>query len=300
TGAANVPVLASTCKWTPRTLPWFRPPLREAATGRSPDSISPSDPASGSSSAGGGEQGWWGAPGGAPHRLWVICTRALLPLGKGLLQVPPSLSPFEVNAAGDLIDGSGHAEGEVGHFVPEATMEEMQDVPLEELLQNERLGRLNQSGHLLMGLDQETADFVVVTERRSNVAPGLDYAHDVLHRLALRIVEESYGAERYGYGPVIRWATTTAYLACTPPARPGFDAMRSPPGSGATLPSTGSPVHCRYGSFEPGPAYPAQARCEAFCMHDGRSRKVASAMPVDRRGLFPPQRMLSVAAAGGA
>lgn len=91
-----------------------------------------------------------------------------------------------------------------------------------------------------------------------------------------------------------------AYLACTPPARPGFDAMRSPPGSGATLPSTGSPVHCRYGSFEPGPAYPAQARCEAFCMHDGRSRKVASAMPVDRRGLFPPQRMLSVAAAGGA
>ena len=112
---------------------------------------------------------------------------------------------------GEMME-AGVAAGEINTYEPEATVEEMQETPLEELLQNERLGRLDQTGHLLMGLDQEAADFVVVTERRSNVPSGVDYAHDVLHRLALRIIEESYGAERYGCGPVIRWAATTAAL----------------------------------------------------------------------------------------
>ena len=107
---------------------------------------------------------------------------------------------------------AGGATGEINTYEPEATVQELQETSLEELLQNERLGRLDQTGHLLMGLDQEAADFVVVTERRANVPSGVDYAHDVLHRLALRVIEESYGAERYGCGPVIRWAATTAAL----------------------------------------------------------------------------------------
>ncbi|CAJ1449642.1 unnamed protein product [Effrenium voratum] len=79
-----------------------------------------------------------------------------------------------------------------------------------------------------------------------------------------------------------------AYLVCTPPAHPG-KMLRSPPGSGATLPSTGSPVHCRYGSLEPGPAVSlAQHRCEAF--HE-RGRK-ARERERDRRPML--------AAVGGA
>ena len=103
-------------------------------------------------------------------------------------------------------------DGEINHYSPEATLEEMQNVPLEQLVEEQRLGRLDQSGHLLMTLDQDAADFIVVRERTANVPTGIDYAHDVLHRLALRIVEETYSAERYGHGPAIRWATTTAAL----------------------------------------------------------------------------------------
>eukprot|EP00434_Breviolum_minutum_P005832 symbB.v1.2.005143.t1/scaffold226.1/size261315/22 len=80
-----------------------------------------------------------------------------------------------------------------------------------------------------------------------------------------------------------------AYLVSTPPAHPGRFA-RSPPGSGATLPSTGSPVHCHYGA---GVDYSTtvQQRCEAFHV-DSRNRKAV----VDRL----PMRMMSMAARGGA
>jgi len=96
--------------------------------------------------------------------------------------------------------------------------------------------------------------------------------------------------EDQGHSP--RWMDDEAYLVSTPPAHPG-KYFRSPPGSGATLPSTGSPVHCHYGAssaLEHSMTL-AQQRCEAFHV-DSRNRKAV----VDRL----PMRMMSVAAHGGA
>lgn len=83
-----------------------------------------------------------------------------------------------------------------------------------------------------------------------------------------------------------------AYLVSTPPAHPGRF-IRSPPGSGATLPSTGSPVHCHFAgadTFGQNISL-AQQRCEAFHV-DGKNRQAVT----DRL----PMRMMSVAARGGA
>lgn len=97
--------------------------------------------------------------------------------------------------------------------------------------------------------------------------------------------------EDQGHSP--RWMDDEAYLVSTPPAHPG-KYFRSPPGSGTTLPSTGSPVHCHYGAGSSALDHSmtlAQQRCEAFHV-DSRNGKAV----VDRL----PMRMMSMAAHGGA
>ena len=83
---------------------------------------------------------------------------------------------------------------------------------LEELLDAELLGRLNQSGHLLMSLDQEPAGYNVVQEHAANRPPSIDWAHDLLHRIAQRMVDETHTAEQFGEPSTVRWGAHRAAL----------------------------------------------------------------------------------------
>ena len=101
---------------------------------------------------------------------------------------------------------------EIGDFVPVAGPEQLASMTLEELLDAELLGRLNQSGHLLMSLDQEPVGYNVVQEHAANRPPSIDWAHDLLHRIAQQMVDETHTAEQFGEPSTVRWSAHRAAL----------------------------------------------------------------------------------------
>ena len=72
------------------------------------------------------------------------------------------------------------------------------------------LERAEDTGHLLMELPQAPVDYAQLYEYSMHRPSGVDWAYDTIHRLAARIVEDSLGAERFGRGAMVRWATHMA------------------------------------------------------------------------------------------
>ncbi|OLP80038.1 hypothetical protein AK812_SmicGene39599 [Symbiodinium microadriaticum] len=106
-------------------------------------------------------------------------------------------------------DGPG-AEGEIGDYSPDATGEELETLSLQELVDQELCGGANQSGQLLMALDQHPSEFAVVNEPPPNRPTTVDWTHDVLHNLAQRVLYDTIGAQRYGHPPTVRWGAHIA------------------------------------------------------------------------------------------
>ncbi|CAE7210175.1 unnamed protein product, partial [Symbiodinium necroappetens] len=102
------------------------------------------------------------------------------------------------------------AEGELGDYSPDATGEELETLSLQELVDQELLGGANQSGQLLMDLDQHPSEFAVVNEPPPNRPTTIDWTHDVLHNLAQRVLDDTIGAQRYGHPPTVRWGAHIA------------------------------------------------------------------------------------------
>ncbi|CAE7927122.1 Hmgcs1 [Symbiodinium sp. KB8] len=145
-------------------------------------------------------------------------------------------------------------EGELGDYAPDASTADLEGLTLQHLVEQELLGHTDQSGHLLMSLDQGPADFItVVTERTSNRPQGIDYAHDILHRLALTIVNETFSAERYGHPATVRWGATSAALEFRDAGRQltrladlVVDNLRRDPAEPRTSPPNNAPMHAHY------------------------------------------------------
>ena len=102
------------------------------------------------------------------------------------------------------------AHDELGDYSPDATVEEMESLTLQELVDQELLGGANQSGQLLMELDQHPSEFAVVNEPAPNRPTTVDWSHDVLHNLAQRVLNDTIGAQRYGHPPTVRWGAHVA------------------------------------------------------------------------------------------
>ena len=105
---------------------------------------------------------------------------------------------------------ASQVEGELGDYSPDATVEEMQTLTLQELADQELLGGADQSGQLLMELHQQPAEFAVVVEPPPNRPTTVDWTHDLLHTLAQRVLDETIGAQRYGHPPTVRWGAHVA------------------------------------------------------------------------------------------
>ncbi|CAE7238856.1 unnamed protein product, partial [Symbiodinium microadriaticum] len=144
-------------------------------------------------------------------------------------------------------------EGDLGDYSPDATVEEMQTLTLQELADQELLGGANQSGQLLMELHQQPADFAVVVEPPPNRPATVDWTHDLLHNLAQRVLDETIGAQRYGHPPTVRWG---AHVAAAEFRDAGRMLMRladmivnsidRPVDEPRTTPPSNEPMHCHY------------------------------------------------------